>query len=194
MGRFGILPTGHPILRLKADPVPERLFNSPELHNLIEQMRIAMQRAPGVGLAAPQIGIPLQVIVLEDKESLMALNTEAERKARGRKPVDFQAWINPTMEALSDEQVEHFEGCLSVPGFEARVKRYRRIKIEGRDETGARKEPAELSNWAARIVQHEIDHLAGTLYIDRMDPKTFSAFPAREVQEHTDLLASLNLT
>lgn len=193
MGKIGILQAGHQLLRSPAAAVPPHLFNSRALTNLIGLMKMAMRDAPGVGLAAPQIGVPLQVIVLEDTETLMRFLTPQEREERGRSPVPFQAWINPSMKPLSDEQAELFEGCLSVPGFEAKVKRYVHIEVDGFDETGKRKGPLEMRGWPARIVQHEIDHLNGTLYVDRMDSKTLATRASREDHALSDLIASLGL-
>jgi peptide deformylase len=193
MGKLGILQAGHQLLRSPAAAVPPHLFNNSALTDLIGLMKIAMRDAPGVGLAAPQIGVPLQVIVLEDTETLMRFLTPQEREERGRSPVPFQAWINPSMKPLSDEQAELFEGCLSVPGFEAKVKRYVHIEVDGFDETGKRKGPLEMRGWPARIVQHEIDHLNGTLYVDRMDSKTLAARASREDHALSDLIASLGL-
>ena len=193
MGKIGILQAGHQLLRSPAAAVPPRLFNSSALTDLIGLMKMAMRDAPGVGLAAPQIGVPLQVIVLEDTEALMRFLTPPEREGRARSPVPFQAWINPSMKPMSDEQVELFEGCLSVPGFEAKVKRYVHIEVDGFDETGKRKGPIEMRGWPARIVQHEIDHLNGTLYVDRMDSKTLATRASREDHALSDLMASLGL-
>jgi peptide deformylase len=193
MGKLGILQAGHQLLRSPAAAVPPHLFNSSALTDLIGLMKMAMRDAPGVGLAAPQIGVPLQVIVLEDTETLMRFLTPREREERGRSPVPFQAWINPSMKPLSDEQAELFEGCLSVPGFEAKVKRYVHIEVDGFDETGKRKGPLEMRGWPARIVQHEIDHLNGTLYVDRMDSKTLATRASREGHALSDLIASLGL-
>jgi peptide deformylase len=193
MGKIGILQAGHQLLRSPAAAVPPRLFNSSALTDLIGLMKMAMRDAPGVGLAAPQIGVPLQVIVLEDTEALMRFLTPPEREERARSPVPFQAWINPSMKPMSDEQAELFEGCLSVPGFEAKVKRYVHIEVDGFDEAGKRKGPIEMRGWPARIVQHEIDHLNGTLYVDRMDSKTLATRASREDHALSDLMASLGL-
>ncbi len=143
----------------------------PPIQQLIEHMRDTMREAPGVGLAAPQIGIPLQVAVIEDRADLLkdldpALLAETERR-----PVPFHVIINPTI-TLGEETVEFFEGCLSVARFGALVPRSRRVTVECWNE---RAEPVriEASGWYARILQHEIDHLYGRLYIDRMRPRTF---------------------
>ena len=193
MAKVAIVQAGHPILRQAAAPVPQRLFNSGALNDLISAMKMAMREAPGVGLAAPQIGVPLQVIVLEDTETLMRFLTPREKQERARSVVPFQVWINPTMKPLSDAQADFYEGCLSVPGFEARVKRYLHIEVEGLDETGEPRSKVEMHGWPARIVQHELDHLNGTLYVDRMDPTTFSTRTSRENAALSDLLSALEL-
>jgi peptide deformylase len=184
---MGILQAGHPVLRAKAAPVPQRLFGTQALHNLIELMKTTMREAPGVGLAAPQIGIPLRVIVVEDTAALMRFLTPDEISQRQRTPLPFQAWINPVLQPLSDEVAEFHEGCLSVAGFEAQVKRHLRIELRGFDEHGDVKGPATMEGWAARIFQHEIDHLDGTLYVDRMDTRTLAFRGLREA----DALAAL---
>src|SRR5262249_48227395 len=141
--------------------LPEEV-RMPEISQLIEWMRDTMRDAPGVGLAAPQIGLPLQIAVVEDREDM---------PARERQPVPFMALINPRIVHYSEEQAEFFEGCLSVTGLSALVKRARAVTVEYMDEKG---EPQRLEarGWFARILQHEIDHLNGRLYIDRMEPRT----------------------
>jgi peptide deformylase len=190
---MGILQAGHPVLRAKAVPVPERLFGTKALQTLIELMRTTMREAPGVGLAAPQIGIPLRVIVVEDKDALMRFLTPDEIGERRRSALPFQAWINPVLRPLSEETAEFHEGCLSVPGFEAIVKRHLRIEVRGLDENGAAKTPAVFEGWPARIFQHEIDHLDGTLYIDRMDTRSFSFRALREGEALAALKDDLGL-
>ena len=194
MGKIGILQVGHHLLRSPAAAVSPRLFNSNALIDLIDLMKVTMRDAPGVGLAAPQVGVPLQVIVIEDTEASMRFLTPQEREEHGRSPVPFQAWINPSMKPLSDKKAELFEGCLSVPGFEAKVKRYVHIEVDGFDETGKRKGPLEMRGWPARIVQHELDHLYGTLYVDRMNSKTLATRASRENDALSDLMATLGLS
>jgi peptide deformylase len=169
-----IVEAGADVLRQKADHVPSRLMGSQALQDLVAIMKAAVQDAPGVGLAAPQIGMPLRVIVFGDAERNARYLTERERAERGRTEIELQAWINPSLRPLSDATVEFLEGCLSVPGFQAKVKRFVDIELSGFDENGEPEEPLKLSGWPARIVQHEIDHLDGVLYVDRMDSRTFS--------------------
>ena len=122
-----------------------------------------MRDAPGVGLAAPQIGLPLALAVIEDVGEV----AETERA-----PVPFHVIVNPRL-TLGPEAVDFFEGCLSVEGFQAVVPRARTVRVEALDHRG---EPVVIDarGWYARILQHEIDHLHGTLYVDRMSPRTLS--------------------
>jgi peptide deformylase len=158
-----IVQAGDPVLRETARPLTAAEIASAEIQQLIEMMRETMRDAPGVGLAAPQIGVPLQLAVIEDV---------AEIESTERQPVPFHVIASPKL-TLGDETVEFFEGCLSVEGFQAVVARARTVEVEALDHRGA---PVKIAarGWYARILQHEIDHLNGTLYIDRMRSRTFS--------------------
>jgi peptide deformylase len=162
-----IVTAGDPVLRMPAAPVPQEMLGTPALRGLIELMVAAMRAAPGVGLAAPQIGVGLRLIVLEDAPPLMAHLSEAERAERGRVEVPLTAIVNPVLRAIGEPQDTFFEGCLSVPGYTALVARAHEVEVEGLTPEGA---PLVLraAGWPARILQHECDHLAGTLYVDRM--------------------------
>jgi peptide deformylase len=141
------------------------------MQELIEWMRETMHDAPGVGLAAPQIGIPLQLAVIEDKPENMKEAPADFLKERERKPVAFHTIINPKITLLGATDVEFFEGCLSLPGFTAVVPRARQVRVECLDHNSQAK-TIEASGWYARILQHEIDHLHGKVYIDRMHTRT----------------------
>ena len=170
--RLKIVQVGEPVLRQPARPLTPEEIALPVTQQLIEWMRDTMRDAPGVGLAAPQIGLPLQLAVIEDR-SEYAQSVAAEVLAeRERQPVDFQVLINPRIVERSEEEVEFFEGCLSLTGFSALVKRSREVVVEALDEHGQERR-IEARGWYARILQHEIDHLHGTLYIDRMAPRSF---------------------
>ena len=146
-------------------------FAIPDIQRMIELMRETMRDAPGVGLAAPQVGINLRIAVIEDKAEYVQDLREQEIAVRERSPVPFHVIVNPTIE-LSDDLVEFPEGCLSVTGFTAIVRRARSVRVNCLNHAG---EPQEIraSGWYARILQHEIDHLNGVLYVDRMYPQTF---------------------
>ncbi len=141
---------------------------------LIRDMQETMRDAPGVGLAAPQVGIPVQLAVIEDREDFLATVSPEELVEKGRRAVPFHVLVNPTIATIGEETREFYEGCLSLAGFSALVPRAARVRVECLDERG---EPRriEASGWYARILQHEIDHLQGTLYIDRMNSRTFTS-------------------
>jgi peptide deformylase len=170
--RLKIVQVGEPVLRQKARPLLQEEIGLAETQQLIEWMRDTMRDAPGVGLAAPQVGLPIQLAVVEDRSEYVkgvAAETLAERE---RQSVAFHVLINPSIIERSDQQAEFFEGCLSLPGFSALVKRARAVTVKFWDEHG---QPRRLqaSGWYARILQHEIDHLQGWLYIDHMEPRSF---------------------
>jgi peptide deformylase len=171
--RLKIMQTGEPVLREGARILAPEEILSEETQRLIEDMRDAMRDAPGVGLAAPQIGLPLQLAVIEDREDLLKSFSAEDLAERERRPVPFHTIINPVIVYSSDDKKNFYEGCLSLPGFSAVVPRARTIRVEYLDE---RAEPqfVQASGWYARILQHEIDHLRGALYIDRMLTRTFT--------------------
>ena len=169
-----IVQAGHPVLRQQARPLTPAEITSKEIQKLIESMRKTMYEAPGVGLAAPQIGLSLQIAVIEDREEYHKEVAAEQLRERERRPVPFHAIINPRIAEMSDDSAGFFEGCLSLPGFSALVPRARALRVEFLNERGL-KETLEASGWYARILQHEIDHLRGTLYIDRMYTRTFGS-------------------
>jgi peptide deformylase len=169
-----IVQAGHPVLRQQARPLTPAEIAGKEIQTLIESMRKAMVDAPGVGLAAPQIGLSLQLAVIEDRAEYHKDVSAEQLRERERRPVPFHAIFNPRITEMSDTVADFFEGCLSLPGCSALVPRARSVRVEYLNERGI-KETREASGWYARILQHEIDHLRGTLYIDRMDTRTFAS-------------------
>ena len=168
-----IVSVGAPVLRQKARPLkPEEIQNS-YIRDLIAYMRETMHDAPGVGLAAPQVGQPLQLAVIEDKAEYHKNLSATELKERERVPIPFHVIINPEIELLTPPGVSFHEGCLSVPGFMAVVPRSRTVRVTCLDEHGKAK-TIKAGGWYARILQHEIDHLHGRIYIDRMQSETFT--------------------
>ncbi|HWI05388.1 MAG TPA: peptide deformylase [Acidimicrobiales bacterium] len=167
---YDIVQAGDPVLRRPARPLTPDEIASPFVQELVVSMRQTMHAAPGVGLAAPQVGESLQLVVMEDAAESMS---PARSEELGRVPLPFTVLINPAVTPAGDETEEFFEGCLSVSGFSALVRRWRAVTVEALDAAGA---PVhlELEGWPARIVQHEADHLAGTLYLDRMDTRSFT--------------------
>ena len=161
------------MLRAPARPLSLDEIQSTAIQQLIADMRETMRAAPGVGLAAPQVGLPLQLAVIEDAPEYHANATPAELAERERQVVPFHVIINPVITLEPGEPVEFFEGCLSVDGWMALVARAAAVRVEALDENG-RDVRLTVRGWHARILQHEIDHLHGTLCVDRMDPRTLS--------------------
>lgn len=164
-----IVQAGHPVLRQFAAPYDGQL-DDVELMSLVERMRDVMHDAPGVGLAAPQLGIPLQIAVLEDKYEV----DPASAAVRHREQLEFFAIVNPTYRNLGTETASFFEGCLSVNGYQAVVTRNRNVELRYTTPGGEAIEEW-FSGWQARIVQHETDHLHGTLYLDRAEIRSLSS-------------------
>ena len=165
-----IVQAGHPVLRAVAEPYVGQLGEE-LLDALIETMRVTMRAAPGVGLAAPQIGIALAIAVAEDAGTVEA---EGEGDPRERTPLAFRALINPGYELLGTERRSFYEGCLSVDGWQAVVARHRTVRLRCLDVRG-RAVDEVLTGWPARIIQHETDHLAGRLYLDLAEPRSLSS-------------------
>ena len=167
-----IVQAGHPVLRQKARALTPDEIRSSSCQQLIELMRQTMYDAPGVGLAAPQIGLSFQLAVLEDREDLLKGLPPQELADRDRRHVPFTVIINPVI-SLEEPTIEFFEGCLSLSGYSAIVPRAGRVRVECLNQNA---EPVtiEATGWHARILQHEIDHLYGTIYIDRMLPRSLT--------------------
>ncbi len=166
-----IVQAGDPVLRAATRSI--ELAELPELQALIDEMRETMRAAPGVGLAAPQVGLGLRLAVIEDRDEYQERATVEELAERERRPVPFSVLVNPKLTITDPTPVEFFEGCLSVEGFVALVPRARGVRVEALDESG-RPVVIDAVGWYARILQHEIDHLDGALYIDRMRTRSFA--------------------
>ncbi len=162
-----ILKMGDPRLLRQAEPVTA--FDTPELHALIADMFDTMHAANGAGLAAPQIGVNLQLVIFGFRQN--------ERYPEAP-PVPETVLLNPVLEPLSQEMEEGWEGCLSVPGLRGVVPRYSRLRYSGLDPWG-RTIHRDVDGFHARVVQHECDHLIGVLYPMRV--KDFSRFGFTEV-------------
>ena len=170
-----IVHAGEPVLRKQARALSPPEIRSKEIQRLIAHMRETMRQAPGVGLAAPQVGLSLQLAVIEDRREYHKEVNAEQLELRERRPVAFHVVINPLIRDTKEVPiVEFFEGCLSLPGFFALVPRSRSVRVECLDHRGHSR-TIEASGWYARILQHEIDHLRGNLYIDRMHSRSFSS-------------------
>lgn len=168
-----IVQAGDPVLRKKGRQLTNEEITSPSIQRLIELMRETMREAPGVGLAAPQIGESIQLAVIEDRAEYIDDLPPEELAERQRSAIPFHVIVNPTISILDDSSAEFFEGCLSLEGLGAVVNRALNVRVECLNERG---EPVTINahGWYARILQHEIDHLNGTLYVDRMKTRTLT--------------------
>ncbi|XP_073147273.1 peptide deformylase 1A, chloroplastic [Henckelia pumila] len=167
-----IVKAGDPVLHEPAQEVRADEIKSDRIQKIVDDMVMVMRKTPGVGLAAPQIGIPLRIIVLEDTKEYIGYAPKEETKKQDRKPFELLVVINPKLEKKSSKTALFFEGCLSVDGFRAVVNRHLEVEVVGYDRDGQQIK-VNASGWQARIFQHECDHLDGTLYVDRMEPRTF---------------------
>jgi peptide deformylase len=166
-----IITIGHPTLRRKARKVTKF---GPELRQLIEDMIETMHQAPGVGLAASQVNVPDRVIVVE-------LPADEEEGT----PAELHAFVNPEIVKASREVEEGNEGCLSVPGYVGDVPRHTMVVVRGQDVYG-KPQRIRAHDYLARILQHEIDHLDGILFIDRVtDPSKIHEITTEEAESAT---------
>ena len=154
-----ILKMGDARLLRAALPVPESMFDSDEVHQLIADLLDTMKAANGAGIAAPQIGVDLRVVIFG--------GTGKNPRYPDASDIPFTVLCNPALEPLSDEKSAGWEGCLSVPGLRGEVPRYEHLRYSGRDATGAQFERV-VDGSHARVVQHECDHLDGVLYPRRI--------------------------
>lgn len=164
--------------RLLEPSRPVERFDTPELHELIADMKDTMKALNGAGLAAPQIGMGLQVVIY---------GVDRNPRYPDAEEVPHTVLINPALEPVGREMEEGWEGCLSVPGMRGLVPRYRHLRYRGFDERG---QPIDrtVSGFHARVVQHECDHLAGILYPMRVrDLRNFGfneeLFPGQDLQD-----------
>ena len=162
-----IIRMGHPNLRKKAQPVPGDAIGSDALHLLIDDMVDTLHDYGGIGLAAPQIDVPLRLAIVE---------IPGGHSRYGEiDPLPLTTFINPAITVLDPAAAGYWEGCLSVPGLRGFVERPQHIRIDYTDQAGA---PAELTfkGFWATVFQHEFDHLDGTLYIDHIHDRTKLVF------------------
>ncbi len=159
MAILKIAKMGHPVLRRVAEPV--ETVTAPDVQRLIADMIETMVDAQGAGLAAPQVHEARRVIVFHAPEG------RAPGTAGASDTAPLTALCNPELEILTESEEEDWEGCLSIPGLNGRVPRPLHIRYRGLDSSGAPVE-REATGFHARVVQHEIDHLNGVLYPDRM--------------------------
>ncbi|PKA53779.1 Peptide deformylase 1A, chloroplastic [Apostasia shenzhenica] len=167
-----IVKTGDPVLHEPAGEVPFEEIGLEKIQMIIDDMVGVMRKAPGVGLAAPQIGISYRIIVLEDTKEYISYAPKNEIEAQDRHPFDLLVIINPKLKKLGSRTALFFEGCLSVNGFRGMVERHLQVEVTGYGRHG---QPIKVdaTGWQARILQHECDHLDGIIYVDKIIPRTF---------------------
>ncbi|EXG81971.1 peptide deformylase [Cryptosporangium arvum] len=170
---WSVTQVGEAVLRRPAERYDGQLPDD-LLALLLDAMREHLPGV-GVGIAAPQLGIPLALAVIDDPAQVSP-EVAAARERAPRAPLDL---INPVVTPVGEERVAFYEGCLSVRGLTAVVSRSRRVVLTASDRTGAGYSQ-ELTGWAARIAQHETDHLNGVLYLDRAELRSLSTTAAYE--------------
>jgi peptide deformylase len=154
---------GHPVLRQKASDVEIKDIKAGKFRALVDDMIETMHAYEGVGLAGPQVHIPLRIFVFEVQERVA--------KRRGVKSVGVGVFFNATYEPIGEERITDWEGCLSVPFLGGETPRYQGVRVRGIDHEGE-KADFEVDDFTARIFQHEIDHTDGRVYLDRMPDLT----------------------
>jgi peptide deformylase len=162
-----ILKMGDPRLLRVAEPVPEDMFGTSAIHELIADLRDTMKAASGAGIAAPQIGVNLRVVIFG--------GTGKNPRYPDAPEIPFTVLCNPVIEPLTDEKSAGWEGCLSVPGLRGEVPRFERLRYRGRDADGV-SFVRVVDGFHARVVQHECDHLDGVLYPRRVEDMTRFGF------------------
>lgn len=173
-----ILRLGDPRLRRRAEPVPESVLGGAELTDLVNDLVETMRASNGAGIAAPQIGVLQQVCVIEVKKN---------DRYPAFPEIPLCVLVNPRLTPLTqsydvlapEDAISVYEGCLSVPGLRGRVSRPRRVRVQAWDVDGNRLDEVWEGAKAA-VVQHEVDHLHGTLFVDRADTSTFCFLPEYE--------------
>ncbi|XP_052869895.1 peptide deformylase, mitochondrial-like [Anopheles cruzii] len=178
-----VVQVGDPVLRLVAPPIPEAELKSHEVRFLVTHLTKVMRTYKCVGLAAPQLGLSLRAFVMEFRDELRDQYSKADYANREMEPLPLTVLLNPELKVLNYEKVLHTEACESVRGYRADVARHREVLITGYDGDGSRQE-LTLRGWNARIAQHEMDHLNGTVYTDIMDRKSFACSCWQAVNAH----------
>jgi peptide deformylase len=171
--KLKIVQAGDPVLRKQSRALTKDEIRSPSIQLLIDLMRNTMREAPGVGLAAPQIAKSIQLAVIEDRAEYLTRRSEDELAETQREAIPFHVIINPKLTIVGKSSAQFFEGCLSVAGYQAIVDRALNVRVECLNEQGEKK-TIKAQGWYARILQHEIDHLNGMLYVDRMKTRTLT--------------------
>jgi len=174
MAEYSVVQAGDPVLRRRASEVPLQEIGAEPMSRLIQRMWATLAEVPGVGLAAPQIGESSRVIVVQDLAKYHETIPADHLIERERSTIEPYVLINPEISPVGDARRTFFEGCLSVRGYVAAVDRHLEVDLSFVDPEG-QEHRTRIRGWHARILQHEVDHLDGRLYVDRMNPRTFCA-------------------
>ena len=180
MSILKIARMGHPVLRAKAQPVADP--TAPEIHRLISDMAETLADIGGAGLAAPQVHVPLRVVIFRVPPERLSGRPDDQAQ-------DLTAIINPVIEPQGDEKEVGWEGCLSVPGLKGAVPRFARIRYHGLAPDGSRIDRT-VEGFHARVVQHECDHLDGVLYPQRMTDMRLLMFVEEGARYPIDLVTA----
>ncbi|CAB3361997.1 Hypothetical predicted protein [Cloeon dipterum] len=168
-----ICQIGDPVLRGKASPVNVEEIGSAKIKKIIKTMESSLKSYKAIGLAAPQVGVPLRIVVFHFPEDALKTFDEKTLKIREMETIPFKVFINPAMKVTSPNKIRFPEACESIKGFSADVPRFYSVKLTGLNENGKKVE-WDAKGWSARVIQHEMDHLDGRLYTDIMDKDSFS--------------------
>jgi peptide deformylase len=172
-----VIRMGHPCLRTPAEDYPIDDIGTAQFETLIEDMRDTLHAYGGIGLAAPQIGVGYRIAIIEIE------NTQTRYGEVEYTP--FDVYINPLVTCIKEGQAGYWEGCLSVPGMRGFVERPQHIRIDYLDQSGNSSQK-EVHGFLATVFQHEIDHLDGVLYVDRIKDKSLFAYEQEYLQFHAD--------
>ena len=180
-----IVQVGDPVLRSPATAVDIAAIGISAMQDLIAGMVAAMRAAPGIGLAAPQVGVSWRMFVMEDRPEMTADLPKDVLLEREREPAPLRVLFNPVVRPVGSQTRDFFEGCLSIKGYTAIVTRHHEVAVSYLDENG---EPQEWTarGWPARVVQHEYVHLEAVLYTDKMLARSFMSneeFKARHAKK-----------
>ena len=170
---------GNPVLRKFAKPVPRDKISTAEFQQLLDHMIRIMRATGGVGLAAPQVGVSLQVFCMEFTERHLKLRGPEKTAELLMTELPLTIVINPHLSITDNATITREEGCLSVGGYAGHVARATAVKVKGLNRHGDNEEH-NLIGWSARIVQHEVDHLQGVIYVDKMTPGSFRSLLCEE--------------
>ncbi|XP_013187382.1 peptide deformylase, mitochondrial [Amyelois transitella] len=175
-----VVQIGDPILRKASEAVPVDQIKTEEIQKLIKKLHYVLDKYGSLGMSAPQVGVNKRIFVMRHTAKQIAALPKEIEKSRGMTVVPFSVFINPKLKVIDYNKVTMSEGCESVQGYIAEVARYRAVEISGLNAEG-NSTSTQFKDWAARIAQHEMDHLDGKLYTDIMDRKTLQCTCWEEV-------------